>query len=68
MEVEKLKLSQKKCIIVHIGKSDVKCPTLKIHGEDMKRSKQETYLGDKIDYSGKLIISFTKFGKSFESS
>ena len=54
MEIEKLKLSQKKCNIIHIGKSDVKCPTLKIHGEDMKRSKQETYLGDKIDFSGKL--------------
>ena len=54
MDLEKLKLWQKKCNIVHIGKSDVNCPTLKIHGDEMKRSKQETYLGDKIDFSGKL--------------
>ena len=54
MEVEELTLSQKKCNIVHIGKSEVNCPTLNVHGENMSRSKQETYLGDKIDYSGKL--------------
>ena len=54
MDLEKLKLSQKKCNIVHIGKSGVNSPTLKIHGDEMKRSKQETYLGDKIDFSGKL--------------
>ena len=54
MELEKLKLSKKKCNIVHVGKSEVNCPALKVHGEEMKRSKQETYLGDKIDFSGKI--------------
>ena len=54
MEIEKLKLSKKKCTVVHIGKSDVNCHTLKVHGEQMKSSKQETYLGDIIDKSGKL--------------
>ena len=52
MDLEKLTLSKKKCNNVHIGKSNVKCPELKIHGEKMKSSNQETYLGDLIDKSG----------------
>ena len=42
MELEKLTLSWKKCSIVHIGKSDMNCPELKVHGQQMKRSRQET--------------------------
>ena len=54
MELEKLTLSEKKCNVVHIGKNDFNCPELKVHDQQMNRSKQETYLGDKIDISGRL--------------
>ena len=52
IEMKKLKLSQKKCSRVHIGKGKQECPELKIHGEKMKDSSQEKYLGDMLDKSG----------------
>ena len=54
MELEKLTLSKKKWHNVHVGKNEHKCPDLKVHGHTMYNSKQETYLGDKIDKSGLL--------------
>ena len=54
MELEKLTLSQKKCNNVHVGKNDLYCPELKVHGQKMESSKQETYLGDKINQNGKI--------------
>ena len=54
IELEKLTLSQKKCHNVHVGKDLQNCPDFKVHGEKMGNSQQETYLGDKIDRSGKL--------------
>ena len=54
MELEKLTLSEKKCHNVHVGKNRNKCPDLKVHDSVMKNTKQETYLGDKIDQSGML--------------
>ena len=55
IELEKLTLSQKKCHIVHVGKNRQSCPDLKVHGNKMENTKQETYLGDKIDKSGKIL-------------
>ena len=55
IELEKLTLSQKKCHIVHVGKNIQSCADLKVHGKKMENSKQETYLGDKIDKSGKIL-------------
>ena len=54
IELEKLTLSQKKCHTVHVGKNIQNCPDLKVHQNKMENSKQETYLGDKIDESGKI--------------
>ena len=54
IELEKLTLSSEKCRNVHVGKSKTDCHPLKVHEEKMKRSEQETYLGDKIDKSGVL--------------
>ena len=51
INLEKLKLSKKKCHNIHIGKDVGNCPPLKIHGSDMKNSAQEKYLGDIIDKS-----------------
>ena len=54
IELEKLKLSDKKCNIVHIGQKLNKCSDLKVHSKIMHASKQETYLGDKLDQRGIL--------------
>ena len=57
IELEKLKLSERKCSNVHIGNNIKNCQEFKVHGNQMKHSNQETYLGDKIDrYSS---IKFT---------
>ena len=66
IELEKLTLSEKKCHNVHVGKSKTECPDLKVHGSKMTNSKQETYLGDKIDQSGLLKPTITsRIGKGF---
>ena len=54
IELEKLTLSEKKCHNVHVGRNQAQCPDLKVHGETMSNTKQETYLGDKIHQSGTL--------------
>ena len=66
IELEKLTLSKKKCHNVHVGKNEKDCPDFKVHGEAMTNSKQETYLGDKIDKSGLLKPTIlARIGKGF---
>ena len=52
INLEKLKLSKKKCHNIHIGRNNLQCPPLKIHGSDMQNSEQEKYLGDIVDRKG----------------
>ena len=54
IEHKKLKLSQSKCFRIHIGKNHKDCPDLKVHGDPMKESDKEKYLGDIIDKTGKI--------------
>ena len=57
IESKKLKLSSSKCHKIHVhGKKDKseKCPILKVHDKIMEDSKQEKYLGDILDNSGKI--------------
>ena len=54
IELEKLTLSQKKVSQRTCWKRLQNCPDFNVHGEKMGNSQQETYLGDKIDRSGKL--------------
>ena len=54
IELEKLKLSDKKCSNVHVGKSENNCHKLRVHEQQMKNSSQETYLGDIVHKSGQL--------------
>ena len=54
IELEKLKLSDKKCYNVHIGKSGNKCHKLRVHEQQMKNTNQEKYLGDIIHKSGMI--------------
>ena len=53
MNLEKLNLSKKKCHNIHIGNQKQHCPSLLVDGAKMENSKQEMYLGDIIDSSGK---------------
>ena len=39
---------------IHIGKRDLSCPQLKVHGKKMKNSDKEKYLGDQITKLGNL--------------
>ena len=50
--MKKLTLSSKKCSKIHIGKNNACCPDLKVHGEKMKTSLKEKYLGDQITHHG----------------
>ena len=54
MELKKLKLGVDKCGTVHIGNksSELRCSVKNVHGEDMKSSLKEKYLGDFVTSSG----------------
>ena len=54
IELEKLTLSCNKSKNIHLGRSDIKCHSLRVHGAEMKQSKREKYLGDLVDISGKI--------------
>ena len=54
MELNKLKLAQKKCGKIHIGKKREECPDTLFHGEIMNEPHEETYLGDIISNKGTL--------------
>ena len=54
MELNKLKLAEKKCAKIHIGKNNNSCPTLKVHEHIMKESNTEKYLGDTISANGTI--------------
>ena len=45
IEMKKLTLSKTKCSKIHVGKPESGCRELKIHGEKMKESLREKYLG-----------------------
>ena len=48
VDSKKLRLSDKKCVKMHIGGNKNGCPSLKVHETEMKISQKEKYLGDVI--------------------
>ena len=54
IEMKKLTLSKTKCSKDYVGKPESGCPELKIHGEKMKESQREKYLGDILNNTGKI--------------
>ena len=54
MEINKLKLNQKKCGKIHTGKKCIPCPSLHIHDKIMKDYNVEKNLGDIISSKGTL--------------
>ena len=43
MDHKKLKLSEKKCFKMHVGKQNSNCPTLKVDGQKIKSVDTEKY-------------------------
>ena len=60
IDLEKLKLSKKKCHNIHIGKQNMECPALVVHESKMENSSQETYLGDIVHQSGSIKPNIDK--------
>ena len=58
MEHKRLRLNTKKCAKMHIGKKCAGCPKLQVHGEEMKTSDKEKYLGDLINTAGTTKDTF----------
>ena len=54
IESKKLKLSEKKCSRIHVGKNHEQCPEIKVHDHIMKEAEAETYLGDIVDKNGNI--------------
>ena len=55
MSTKKLELGQDKCFQIHVGSNNANtCPNLNVHGEIMKTTSSEKYLGDIISTTGKI--------------
>ena len=57
VESKKLTLSSSKCKRIHVSRkkeSNDNCPDLKVHEADMEDTNQEKYLGDTVNFSGKI--------------
>ena len=55
IETKQLMFGTKKCFKLHIGsKCKTTCPTLNVHGQEMKSVDQEKYLGDILSNDGKI--------------
>ena len=63
MELNKLKLSQKKCGKIHIGRKCDDYPQLFVHKDIMKDAHEERYLGDTISEkrANPKIVSAAKY-------
>ena len=53
IETKKLKLSHKKCSVIHVRKKCGECPQLKVHGKPMHKAESLMYLGETVHESGK---------------
>ena len=58
IEMKKLKFhtpdkdGKSKCHKIHVGKENLLCPELKVHGTIMGQVKEDTYLGDIVSHDG----------------
>ena len=53
IENKKLKLSHKKCCVIHVGKSTGRCPEQEVRGKLMHRENSAKYLGNIFHSNGK---------------
>ena len=52
-EQKKLKLAEKKCVQIHVGRKCGDCEILFVHGEQMKEAHKVKYLGDLLNENGR---------------
>ena len=63
IELKKLRMhtpdatGKTKCHKIHVGRSNLVCPELHVHGTLMKQVKEDSYLGDLIRNDGKNTSS-----------
>ena len=57
VETKKLKLAEKKCSIIHVGKQHKDCPNLRVHQQQLHKNTSLKYLGDIVHESGKVNIN-----------
>ena len=50
---KKLRLSQKKCVRIHVGKKCKQCEKLYVHEEEINEAHEVKYLGDFIHENGR---------------
>ena len=48
IEMKKLNFNIKKCHQIHVGKTNVFCPVLQVHGESVSVVREDSYLGDTV--------------------
>ena len=48
-----------KCHHIHVGKPSICCPQLKIHGYNMEKVNQDTYLGDILSFDGRNKVNIS---------
>ena len=54
IEMKKLTMGPKKCKQIHVGRGNIFCPTLNVHGDPIEVVSTEKYLGDILCNNGKL--------------
>ena len=50
---KKIRLSQKKCVRIHVGKKCKQCEKLYVHEEEINEAHEVKYLGDFIHENGR---------------
>ena len=51
---KQLKLGQRKCFQMHVGKNSESCPSLNVHDKEMFTTNREKYLGEILSSSAKI--------------
>ena len=60
IELKKLRMhtpdasGKTKCHTIHVGRENILCPELRVHGTSMKQVSEDTYLGDVIRSNGSI--------------
>ena len=61
------KNGKSKCHKMHIGKENLFCPDLKVHGTKMGQVNEDTYLGDIVSNNGSNLKNIrNRVGKGLE--
>ena len=59
-ELKKLELGHSKCGRMHLGNKSYQCHKGNVHGEEMRQTQKEKYLGDQINNKGNIKDTITE--------